>query len=149
MAKYPIKNPQTINVLLIEDSNSDARLIKEFLNETEINNVLHTVRDGMEALDYLRRTCNHDIHCPDIVILDLNLPGMGGIDVLKEIKSDDNLKKIPVLILSTSTAQEDIQECYDNYANCYLVKPANFDNFVKVMESIKEFWFNIVKLPYV
>ena len=138
-------NFKTITILLVEDSESDTRLIKEFLKEADFNSVLYTVTDGIEALDFLYMHCEHN--CPDLVILDLNLPRMSGIEVLKEIKNEDKLKRIPVIVLTTSTTEEDVKNCYNNYANCYLVKPASLDEFAKVMNSIKEFWFNIVKLP--
>ena len=137
---------KAITILLVEDSESDARLIKEFLKEVNFNSVLHTVNDGIEALDFLYMHCEYD-YSPDLVILDLNLPRMNGIEVLKKIKNDDKLKRIPVIVLTTSTATEDIEDCYRNYANCYLVKPADLDEFAKVINSINEFWFNISTLP--
>ena len=146
MVIYTNINSGTVTILLVEDNKSDARLIKEFFKEDDFNNVLHTVNDGVEALDFLHRHCEFD-YCPDLVILDLNLPRMSGIEVLKEIKNEDKLKRIPVIVLTTSTTEEDVKNCYNNYANCYLVKPASLDEFAKVMNSIKEFWFNIVKLP--
>ena len=138
----------TIRILLVEDSESDTRLIKEFLKEEGIDHVLYVVEDGVEALKFVHTHCKPDAHyCPDIIILDLNLPKMSGVEVLKEMKKDNNLKRIPVIVLTTSTATEDIQECYDNYANCYIVKPTDFADFERIMSSIKKLWFNIVKLP--
>ena len=136
---------KTITILLVEDSKSDARLIKEFLKGIEFNIVLHTVNDGIKAMDFLYRHYKYD--CPDIMILDLNLPRMSGIEVLKKMKNDPGLKRIPVIILTTSDAQEDIDECCKNHADCYLVKPADLSDFETVINSIKEYWFKTVKLP--
>lgn len=139
----------SLTILLVEDNPADARLIMEFFKEINIKNNLHIVHDGMEAMEFLFKQCkgNMDKYCPDLVILDLNLPRMSGREILKEIKEDEELKTIPVLILTTSDASEDVKECYDHYANCYLIKPVDFDEFANVMESIKNFWFNKVELP--
>lgn len=137
-----------LSILLVEDNIADARLIKEFLKEININTVLNIVRDGKEAMEYLYLNCKYGGECEyTFIILDLNLPKMSGREVLKEIKSDDELKKIPVVILTTSTAEEDINECYNNHANCYITKPLDFDEFAGTMDSIKSFWFNTVELP--
>ena len=138
----------TIRILLVEDSESDTRLIKEFLKEEGIDHVLYVVEDGVEALKFVHTHCKPDAHyCPDIIMLDLNLPKMSGVEVLKEMKKDNNLKRIPVIILTTSDAQEDIDECCKNHADCYLVKPADLSDFETVINSIKEYWFKTVKLP--
>ena len=138
----------TIHILLVEDSESDARLVKEFLKETNIEHVLYVVEDGDKALEFMNTHCKPATeYCPDIVMLDLNLPRIGGIEVLKEMKKDDNLKRIPVIVLTTSTSPEDIHECYGNYANCYIVKPSNLEDFENIMNTIKEFWFNTINLP--
>ena len=137
-----------LSILLVEDNLADARLIKEFLKEINIKTVLHIVRDGKEAMEFLYLNCKYNNeYCSTFVILDLNLPKMGGREVLKEIKGDDDLKRIPVVILTTSTAEEDIMECYNNHANCYINKPLDFNEFSNVMNSIKSFWFNIAELP--
>ena len=137
-----------IHILLVEDSESDARLIKEFLEEANVNHVLYVVEDGVEALKFVHTHCKPATnYCPDFIILDLNLPKISGIEVLKEIKNNECLKKIPVLVLTTSTATEDINDCYCNYANCYLVKPSDLNNFETMINSIKEFWFNTTNLP--
>lgn len=143
------KNTNSLTILLVEDNPADARLIMEFFKDINIKNGLHIVHDGMEAMEFLFQQCKSDMdkYCPDLVILDLNLPRMSGREILKEIKEDNDLKTIPVLILTTSDASEDIKECYNHYANCYLIKPVDFDEFSKVMESIKNFWFNKVELP--
>lgn len=145
------RNSQSISslfVLLVEDNLADARLIKEFLKEINIKTVLHVARDGKEAMEFLYLNCKYNRNCRStFVILDLNLPKMSGREVLKKIKGDEELKKIPVLILTTSTAKEDIVECYNNYANCYITKPLDFDEFKDTMNSIKNFWFNTAELP--
>ncbi len=143
------KNTNSLTILLVEDNPADARLIMEFFKDINIKNSLHIVQDGMEAIRFLFQQCKEDMdkYCPDIIILDLNLPRISGREILKEIKGDNDLKTIPVLILTTSDASEDIKECYDHYANCYLIKPVDFDEFTKIMESIKNFWFNKVELP--
>lgn len=139
-------NLKTVSILLVEDSKSDARLIKEFFKEVDFNNILYAVNDGIKALEFLYK--HYKYSCPDIVILDLNLPGMSGIEVLKEIKCDANLRHIPVIILTTSTAEDDVNECYSNYANSYIVKPVDLDDFDRVTNLIKDYWFNIVALPF-
>jgi CheY-like chemotaxis protein len=137
-----------LSILLVEDNLADARLIKEFLKEINIKTVLNIVRDGKEAMEFLYLNCKYNNeYCSIFVILDLNLPKMGGREVLKEIKGDGDLKRIPVVILTTSTAEEDIMECYNNHANCYINKPLDFNEFSNVMNSIKSFWFNIAELP--
>jgi CheY-like chemotaxis protein len=142
------KSISSLSVLLVEDNIADARLIEEFLKEISINAVLHIVRDGKEAMEFLYLNCKYNGDCKStFVILDLNLPKMSGREVLKEIKSDDELKRIPVVILTTSTAEEDINECYNNHANCYITKPLDFDEFANTMNSIKSFWFNMAELP--
>ena len=140
-------NLQKITILLVEDSESDARLIKEFLKEIKVNNELIIVTDGIEALSYLHTHCKPVEDCPSIVILDLNLPRMGGHEVLKEMKKDKDLKRIPVIILTTSTDKEDITKCYNDFASSYITKPVDFDKFAKIMESIANFWFNTAVLP--
>ena len=138
----------TIRILLVEDSESDTRLIKEFLKEADIDHVLYVVGDGVEALEFMNTHCKAaSDYCLDIVMLDLNLPRMGGIEVLKEMKKDDTLKRIPVIVLTTSTSEEDVQDCYGNYANCYIVKPSNLADFEVIMDTIGGFWFNITNLP--
>lgn len=138
----------TRNILLVEDNKSDARLIREFLKDADMNNILYVVKDGIEALEFLYTHCKPKcIYCPDLVILDLNLPRKRGIEVLKEMRKDNDLNKMPVIILTTSNAPEDVDECYKYYANCYIVKPVHLDEFTKIMESFKEFWLNNVKLP--
>lgn len=152
MINNPTINPKRMSpltILLVEDNPADARLIKEFLKDINDNNDLLIAQDGITAMNFLHSNCKHDKTklCPHIVILDLNLPRMSGREVLKEIKEDGDLKTIPVLILTTSTTEEDIEECYNCYANCYIIKPLDFNEFEKVMESINSFWFNDAHLP--
>lgn len=138
---------QKIIILLVEDSESDARLIKEFLKEIKVNNELIIATDGIEALNYLHNHCKPVEDCPSIVILDLNLPRMGGHEVLKEMKKDKDLRRIPVIILTTSTDEEDINKSYEGLASSYITKPADFNEFEKIINSIINFWFNTAELP--
>lgn len=147
MPKYSTMNTQKITILLVEDSESDARLIKEFLKEVNANSELNIVTDGVEALSFLHTHCKPVDECPSIVILDLNLPRMGGHEVLKEMKKDKDLKRIPVIILTTSTDEEDIKKSYDGLASSYITKPVGFDEFEKIINSIINFWFNTAELP--
>ena len=117
-------------------------------NEFKLANNLHVVNDGVEAIKLLNRDVQYlDIPLPDLILLDLNLPKKDGREVLEEIKSDKDLKHIPVVILTTSKAEEDIFKAYDLYANCYITKPVDLDQFIAVIKSIEDFWFSIVKLP--
>lgn len=137
-----------VNILIVEDNEGDARLIKEVLNTNKIFNNLYAVKDGVQAMDFLRRNEKYtDVPTPDLIILDLNLPKKDGREVLAEIKSDEALKKIPVVVMTTSEAQEDILKSYNQHANCFISKPIDLNQFVKVVRSIEEFWFTIVKLP--
>ncbi len=137
-----------INILVVEDNVGDARLIKEVLNEGKLVNSLYVVRDGVQALDFLRNKGEYaKMSLPDLIILDLNLPKKDGREVLAEIKSDEILKKIPVVIMTISQAEEDILRSYNLHANCFITKPIDFNQFSKVVRSIEEFWFSIVKLP--
>jgi chemotaxis family two-component system response regulator Rcp1 len=137
-----------IVILLVEDNQGDVRLTREALNEGKVLNILHVARDGIEALAFLRQegTFANAVR-PDIILLDLNLPGKDGREVLAEIKADPHLRRIPVVILTTSKADEDVIRTYDLHANCYITKPVDLDQFITVVQSIEEFWFTIVKLP--
>ncbi|BAY14591.1 response regulator receiver protein [Nostoc sp. HK-01] len=137
-----------IEVLLVEDNPGDAELTRIALQDSKISINLNIVEDGVEAMAFLRKQDNYakKPH-PDIVLLDLNLPRKDGREVLAEIKSDDNLKRIPVVVLTTSQSEEDILKAYNLAANCYITKPVDFDQFVKIVQSIENFWFAIVKLP--
>ena len=137
-----------IEILLVEDNPGDARLATEVLKEAKVRNSLHWVRDGVEALAFLRRDGAHaGALRPDVILLDLNLPRKDGREVLAEIKNDDNLKRIPVVVLTISKDEEDIFRTYDLHANCYITKPLDLNQFVKVVKSIEDFWLTIVKLP--
>ncbi len=137
-----------IEILLVEDNPGDIRLTREGLKEGRIFNNLSVVEDGVEAMAFLRREGDYaDAPRPDLVLLDLNLPKKDGREVLKEIKSDPKLRRIPVVILTTSRAEEDIMGTYDQHANCYITKPVDFDQFVNVVKTIEDFWLTIVRLP--
>ncbi|MEH2152421.1 MAG: response regulator [Nostoc sp.] len=137
-----------IEVLLVEDNPGDAQLTRIALEESKISIHLNVVEDGVEAMAFLRKQDKYvKAAHPDIVLLDLNLPRKDGREVLAEIKGDENLKRIPVVVLTTSQAEEDILKAYNLCANCYITKPVDFDQFVKIVQSIENFWFAIVKLP--
>lgn len=139
---------KVIDILLIEDNPGDVRLAQEALNESKVKNKLYIVEDGVEAMKFLLNEGKYaDSPRPDLIMLDLNLPRKSGREVLKEIKEDENLRRIPVVVLTVSNAEEDILKCYDNYANCYITKPLDFNQFLKVTREIDEFWLTIVKLP--
>jgi len=145
--KYEIQ-PKPIEILLVEDNPGDARLTREALKEGKVLNNLQVTQDGVEALAYLRRQGKYANQIrPDIILLDLNLPKKDGREVLAEIKADPNLRRIPVVILTTSKSEEDIIKSYDLHANCYITKPVDLDQFILVVKSIEDFWFLIVKLP--
>ena len=137
-----------IEILLIEDNAGDARLAREALREAKVRNHLSWVTDGVEALAFLRRQGQyaHEPR-PDLILLDLNLPRKDGREVLAEIKTDEKLKCIPVVILTTSQAEEDILRSYRLNANCYIAKPVDLDQFMKIVQTIEAFWLTIVKLP--
>ena len=138
----------SIDILIVEDNAGDARLIKEVFNENKVFNSLHFVNDGVEAMDFLYGKGKYKgMAKPDLIILDLNLPRKDGRQVLAEIKSDDSLKHIPVVIMTISQAEEDILRSYNLHANCYVTKPIDLNQFSKVIRSIENFWFTIVKLP--
>ena len=139
---------QSIELLLVEDNPGDVRLTMEALKDANVVNRLSVARDGVEALAFLRREGTYKAAPrPDLILLDLNLPKKDGREVLAEIKQDPNLRRTPVVVLTTSQAEEDILRTYDLHVNCYITKPVDFDQFVKVLHSIDEFWLAIVKLP--
>ncbi len=142
------RHSNSIEILLVEDSPGDQRLTREALKEGKINNNLYIVEDGEEALAFLRKEGPFStVPRPDLILLDLNLPKMNGQEVLEIIKQDEKLKRIPVVILTTSQADEDILKAYNLNANCYITKPVDFDQFSHVVKKIQEFWFTIVRLP--
>lgn len=137
-----------INILLVEDNPADARLIEEVFKETEVENKLYTVKDGVEAMAFLYQEGGYlDMPTPDLILLDLNLPRKDGREVLVEIKENDDLKFIPIVILTTSSAKEDVIKTYTNHANCYITKPVDFEQFLRVIKAIEDFWLTVVKLP--
>jgi CheY-like chemotaxis protein len=137
-----------IEILLVEDDPGDVRLTREALKEGKVRNSLTVARDGVEALQILRREGAHAKAArPDVILLDLNLPRMDGREVLKAIKSDEKLKRIPVVVLTTSNADEDVVKSYELQANCYVTKPIDLDQFMKVVKTISEFWLEVVRLP--
>ena len=137
-----------IEILLVEDNPGDVRLMMEALKEGKLFCNTHVVGDGEEALQYLYQEDRYaDAPRPDLILLDLNLPKKDGREVLKVVKSDDRLRSIPVVVLTTSTAEEDVFRSYNLQANCYVTKPVDMDQFIKLVQSIEDFWFTIVKLP--
>jgi two-component system, chemotaxis family, response regulator Rcp1 len=137
-----------IEILLVEDNPGDARLTREALRDGKVRNRLHVVPDGVEAMAFLRRQGQYaEAPRPDLVLLDLNLPRKSGREVLAEVKSDPELARIPVVVLTTSKADEDVAKAYEYHANCYITKPVDFEQFITVVRSIEEFWFTIVRLP--
>ena len=137
-----------IEILLVEDSPGDVRLTREALTANKFRNNLHVVEDGVQALAFLRKQGKHaTAPRPNLILLDLNLPKKDGREVLAEIKGNGDLRRIPVVVLTTSGAEEDILKAYDLNANCYVTKPVNLDSFIKVVKSIQSFWVTIVELP--
>jgi chemotaxis family two-component system response regulator Rcp1 len=140
--------PKPIDILLVEDNPGDVRLTREALKEGKVINKLNVVGDGIEALAYLRHEGRFaKLPHPDLILLDLNLPKMDGREVLEKIKTDPKLRRIPVVILTTSKSEEDIIMSYDLHANCYITKPVDLDQFITVVMAVEDFWFTIVKLP--
>ncbi|MBT9448097.1 MAG: response regulator [Desulfobacterales bacterium] len=143
------KTVEPLELLLVEDNPGDVRLTEEALREGRVYNKIHVVDDGVEALAFLRREGRYaDARRPDIILLDLNLPKKDGREVLEEIKSDKALKRIPVVVLTTSEAEQDILRVYNLHANCYVTKPLDLDQFMSVVKSIENFWLTVVKLPH-
>ena len=135
-------------VLLVEDNAGDARLTREALKEGRILNNLSVVPDGVEAMEFLRKRGRYlNSPRPDLILLDLNLPRKNGREVLEEIKNDPALRRIPVMVLTTSNAEQDLTSAYNLHANCYITKPVDLDQFMTVVRSIEHFWFHIVTLP--
>lgn len=144
-----INESMPIDVLLVEDSPSDAKLTAKTFQKAKVLNNLHIVEDGVEAMDFLHQVGEYkDAPRPDLILLDLNLPKKDGRKVLAEIKDDPELCNIPVVVLTTSEAEEDILRSYTLRANCYITKPVTLKQFIKVVESIEEFWLTVVKLPH-
>jgi chemotaxis family two-component system response regulator Rcp1 len=145
---YPMLKP--VEILLVEDNPGDARLAVEVMKDSKVNNRINHVIDGEEALVFLRKQGRYDdAPRPDLILLDLNLPKRSGMEVLSEIKADDRLKMIPVIILTVSSDEVDILKSYSLHANCFISKPIDLDQFIKVVSAIEDFWLSIVKLPRV
>lgn len=148
----PMPAPDTqarpIELLLVEDNPGDVRLTREALAEGKVLTTLHVVEDGEQALAFLRREGRFaQAPRPDLVLLDLNLPRMDGREVLERIKADPSLRQIPVVVLTSSRAEEDVARTYDLHANCFIRKPVDLDQFLHVVRSVEDFWFTVVKLP--
>jgi len=139
---------KAIDILLVEDNPGDVRLTQEALLDAKVRNSLHVVHNGVEALAFLRHTGKYaQEQYPDLILLDLNLPQMSGSEVLEQIKGDEKLRRIPVVVLTTSQAEQDILRSYNLHANAYVVKPVDLEQFIVVVKSIESFWLEIVRLP--
>lgn len=137
-----------VEILLVEDNPADVRLIKETFKDFKVSNNLSVARDGMEAMAMLKKEGQYrDSLKPDVILLDLNLPRKNGFEVLEELRLDPDLKRIPVVILSTSDSEKDVMKSYDLHANCFVTKPVGLDEFIKIVMSIENFWLSVVKLP--
>lgn len=144
-----MKTQQDIEILLVEDNPGDVRLTLEALKAGKINNKVQVLTDGEQAVDYLKRKNGYAKRpLPDLILLDLNLPKLSGREVLAIIKEDSELKHIPVIILTTSKAEDDILKSYQHHANCYITKPVDFEQFATVIKKLEDFWFSIVKIPH-
>lgn len=139
---------EPINILLIEDNEGDILLTVEALKEGKIANKINVTRDGREAMDFLQKKNKyHHAPRPDLILLDINLPKLNGHELLNKIKHDEELKAIPVIMLSTSSAEEEVLKCYKSHASCYITKPIDIDDFVQVIRRIEDFWISTVELP--
>ncbi len=136
-----------IHILLVDDNEGDILLTREALEEARIINKVSIAYDGIQAIDMLKKAARTNIAMPDLILLDINLPKMNGTEVLSIIKSNPDLRRIPVIMLTTSSSEKDILASYDNYANCYITKPVDLDRFMDVVRTIEDFWISIVKLP--
>ena len=141
-------NYRPIEILLVEDNPGDVRLTQEAARETKVHNNIHVVSNGMDAMAFLRREGRFGaVPRPDLILLDLNMPGMDGREVLRQVKSDDKIRRIPVVIITSSQAEEDILRAYDLQASCYVTKPVDLDQFIKVVKNVENFWLTVVTLP--
>jgi two-component system response regulator len=140
-------NKNAFKILLIEDNPADIRLTEEAINDSKINSVLYNVKDGVEAIHFLRKTGKYSKVCrPDLILLDLNLPKKNGLEVLEDIKQDEGLKRIPVVVFSISGNEEDLIKAYDLHANAFVNKPLEIKEFYKFIKTLEDFWFKVVKL---
>jgi CheY-like chemotaxis protein len=143
-----MRDPHGLGILLVEDDPADVRLTREAFAECSVHNTLTVVEDGVQAMQYLRGEAPYeDAPAPDIVLLDLNLPRKSGLEVLAEIKADRRLRRIPVVVLTTSGAEEDVLRSYDLHANCFVTKPVSLEDFIELTSTIKDFWLRTVVLP--
>ena len=140
---FPKTDGRPVHILLVEDNEGDVRLTREALREAKVRNELHVVNDGVEAIEYLATATR----LPDLILLDLNLPRKDGREVLAEIRADERVSHIPVVVLTTSSAEEDVLRSYKLRANCYITKPVDLTEFMKVIHTIDDFWLQIVQLP--
>ncbi len=138
---------KSAKILIVEDNLGDIRLIEEAFKDSKLLNETEILTDGETAMNYFESIADEPSTYPDLTILDLNLPKKSGLEILNFIKTHEKLKIIPVVILTTSQADEDIMKSYDLYANCYITKPVDFDQFIKIVQNVNDFWFSIVKLP--
>jgi two-component system, chemotaxis family, response regulator Rcp1 len=137
-----------VEILMVEDNPGDVRLAVEVLKEAKVHNHISLAKDGVDALEFLRQRGPYaNVPRPDLILLDLNLPRKDGREVLEEIKTDPDLRRIPVVVLTSSQSEEDILRAYDLHANCYITKPVDFDQFIRVVRTIEGFWLTVVKLP--
>jgi len=137
-----------VEILLVEDNPGDVRLAQEAFRDSKVRNTIHTVEDGVKAMEFLRKEGSYkNAPRPDLILLDLNLPRKDGREVLAEVKQDPELRRIPVVILTVSKAEEDVLKTYDLHANCYITKPIDLEQFLQVVKSVEDFWLTIVKLP--
>ncbi|HPE98199.1 MAG: response regulator [Chitinophagales bacterium] len=142
------QQPEVMNILLVEDNPGDIRLTQEAFKEGTIPKTLHVVKDGVEAMEFLRQRGKYaEAPMPDIILLDLNLPRKDGREVLADIKADEHLRFIPVIILTTSDSEQDISRAYSLYANCFVTKPVDLEQFIFIIRQIEIFWFQVTKLP--
>ncbi|MDQ2732387.1 MAG: response regulator [Armatimonadota bacterium] len=142
-----VKRTRAIEILLVEDSSTDVLLAREALDHAKVRNQLNVVKDGVEAMAFLRKEGGYaNVPRPDLILLDLNLPRKNGREVLAEVKADENFRLIPVVVLTTSKAQEDVLKAYGLHANCYISKPVDFEQFTNVIRAIDQFWFSVVML---
>jgi two-component system, chemotaxis family, response regulator Rcp1 len=137
-----------LQILLVEDNEGDILLTLEAFKELKVSNTVAVVRDGAEAIEFLKKEGQfRDCAMPNLILLDINMPRLNGIEVLEFIKNDEKLKKIPVVMLTTSSSDADIAACYERSANCFITKPMDFEKFLDIVQSIESFWFNVAQLP--
>jgi chemotaxis family two-component system response regulator Rcp1 len=148
MSQSDRTGPRPVQILIVEDNPADARLVREVMRDSKVLNEIHWVADGVEALAFLRRQGKYSGSArPNLIFLDLNMPKKDGRDVLKEVKSDKDLCRIPIVVMTSSQTEEDIARAYEQHANCYVRKPIDFEQFHSVVKTLENFWFATVELP--